>query len=124
MFGFIALLALMAGAMTICAAIAVVVLVVKLVFNVVLFRIKLAGGLIFGILGVIAAIPSPSSRCPCSPSWFRCWPWSRSWAASSPPSPACAGWASRRWPGSFNRRPARRLTPVASASARARSSGR
>ena len=56
MFGFIALLALMAGAMTICAAIAVVVLLVKLVFKVALFPIKLAGGLIFGVLGVIGAI--------------------------------------------------------------------
>ena len=54
--GFIALLALMAGAMTVFAAVAVVLFLVKLVFKIALFPIKLAGGLIFGVLGVIAAI--------------------------------------------------------------------
>jgi hypothetical protein len=54
--GFIALLALMAGAMTVFAAAAVVLFVVKLVFKIALFPIKLAGGLVFGILGVIGAI--------------------------------------------------------------------
>ncbi len=56
MLGFIALFALVAGAMTVFAAIAVVSLVVKLVFKIVLFPFKLAGGLVFGVLGVIGAI--------------------------------------------------------------------
>jgi hypothetical protein len=55
-FELIALFALVAGAITIFCAIGLVLFLVKLVFKIVLIPIKLAGGLVLGILGVIAAI--------------------------------------------------------------------
>jgi len=56
MFGLIALFAMMAGAVTLFAALAVVLFAIKLVFRIALFPIKLAGGLVFGVVGLIAAV--------------------------------------------------------------------
>ena len=56
MLGFLALVALVAGAAAIAMAVGVVLLVLKLVFKIVLFPIKLAGGLLFGVLSLIGVI--------------------------------------------------------------------
>jgi hypothetical protein len=53
---FIATFAVIAVAMTIFAVFGLLLFLVKLVLKVALFPIKLAGGLILGVLGVIAAI--------------------------------------------------------------------
>jgi hypothetical protein len=53
---FIATFALIAAATAVFAGFALVLFLVKLVFKVALIPIKLAGGLILGILGVVAAV--------------------------------------------------------------------
>ena len=56
MLAFIATFAVIAAAVTIFAVVGLLLFLVKLVFKVALFPIKLAGGLILGTLGVIAAV--------------------------------------------------------------------
>ena len=56
MLAFIATFAVIAAAVTIFAVFGLLLFLVKLVFKVALVPIKLAGGLILGVLGLIAAI--------------------------------------------------------------------
>jgi hypothetical protein len=55
-FELIALFTLLAGAATVLVAMAVVVGLVKLMWKIVLFPFKLAGGLLLGVLGVVGAL--------------------------------------------------------------------